>query len=271
MFYAVANGKTTGIFHTWNECSDSIKGYKKAIYKKCDTNKEAEEFLRIHSSSISETNTEKEITSFIPDYYVYTDGACSNNGKSNASAGIGVFFGENDPRNISKKIEGKQTNNTAELTALIEVYSIIESDIQHHQKVAIVSDSKYAILCVTTYGEKCQKKGWENIDIPNKELVQQAYEIYQRHSVNIQFIHIEAHTNKTDIHSLGNDSADKLANQAIGMETCPYVDSKKLFLTVPFIRKDEVKKLGGRWDAKNKKWFIEETNPNKDKILTLFS
>ena len=45
---------------------------------------------------------------------VFTDGACSNNGRKNAKAGIGVYFGENDERNISKRITGKQTNNTAE-------------------------------------------------------------------------------------------------------------------------------------------------------------
>lgn len=28
---------------------------------------------------------------------VYTDGACENNGKSKAKAGIGVWFGENNP------------------------------------------------------------------------------------------------------------------------------------------------------------------------------
>ena len=38
---------------------------------------------------------------------------------------MGVYFGINDIRNISKKIEGKQTNNTAELSAIIEVYNIL--------------------------------------------------------------------------------------------------------------------------------------------------
>jgi len=33
---------------------------------------------------------------FIPDYYVYTDGACSNNGGKHARAGIGIFFGIDD-------------------------------------------------------------------------------------------------------------------------------------------------------------------------------
>ena len=41
---------------------------------------------------------------------VFTDGACSNNGKPNAKAGLGVYFSEKDPRNVSKRVIGKQTN-----------------------------------------------------------------------------------------------------------------------------------------------------------------
>jgi len=209
VFYAVANGRTKGIFLTWPECNESVKGFKNAIYKKFNTREEAEKFI--------ETNmNEDKKTDFIPDYYVYTDGACSNNGKENASAGIGIFFGIDDVRNVSKKIEGKQTNNIAELTAIIETYSIIEKDIMNGKKIAIMSDSEYAIKCVTSYGEKCDKKGW-NMDIPNKELVKKIYELYKNTS-NVQFIHIKAHTNNTDIHSIGNDNADKLANLASSLK-----------------------------------------------------
>ena len=48
--------------------------------------------------------------------------------------------------------------------------------------------------------------------------------------LNIQFIHVKAHTNNTDIHSLGNDNADKLANLAIQLESCPYNTSIKKIL-----------------------------------------
>ena len=41
-------------------------------------------------------------------------------------AGIGVFLGLNDPRNVSRRVEGKQTNNTAELQAIIDVFKILE-------------------------------------------------------------------------------------------------------------------------------------------------
>ena len=217
-FYAVANGRSIGIFLTWNDCNNSVKGHKNALFKKFDTKEEADNFIKV--------NDAKHMVSdnvFNPDYYVYTDGACSNNGRDNALAGIGIYFGRNDNRNISKKIEGKQTNNTAELSAIIETYYIIENDILNGKKIAIVSDSEYAIKCVSSYGEKCYNKGW-NVDIPNKELVKTAYEMYK--DKLIQFIHIKAHTHNTDIHSVGNDNADKLANIAIGLESC-HTSTKK--------------------------------------------
>ena len=49
----------------------------------------------------------------------YTDGACQGNGTEGARAGVGVFYGKNDPRNISTSLQGKhQTNQRAELTAI---------------------------------------------------------------------------------------------------------------------------------------------------------
>ena len=149
---------------------------------------------------------------FEPDYYVYTDGACSNNGKATASAGIGIYFDKDDKRNVSQKVVGKQTNNVAELSAIIQTYGIIEADIISGKKIAIVTDSEYAIKCVTTYGEKCHNKNWIVV-IPNKELVKLAYEMY-KNKANITFIHIRAHTKNTDIHSLGNACADNLATSA---------------------------------------------------------
>ena len=217
-FYAVANGRTIGIFLNWNDCNNSVKGHKNAIYKKFDTREQAENFIHTNNKNTNDINNQKQhnITSlddFNPDYYVYTDGACSNNGKYNARSAIGIFFGIDDNRNISKKIEGKQTNNTAELIAIIETYYIIVNDALNGKKITIVTDSEYAIKCVSSYGLKCYNKGWHD-DIPNKELVKTIYELY-KDKPNIRFLHIKAHTNNTDIHSFGNDNADKLAVLAI--------------------------------------------------------
>jgi ribonuclease HI len=215
-------------------------------------------------------NNISNIFDFNPDYYVYTDGSCSNNGRKNASAGIGIYFGENDLRNVSKKIEGKQTNNTAELSAIIETFYIIENDIRMGKHIVIVSDSEYAIKCATTYGKKCYEKNWD-VDIPNKELVRQIYEMYKNFQ-NIKFIHIQAHTHNEDIHSIGNYNADKLANFAIGVTEEKYNNSVvKIYLSVPFAEKDQVKQLGGMWDFKKKKWYIYNDNQYKEQLINAYS
>lgn len=225
-FYAVAKGRTPGVFLNWNDCNDSVKGYSNAVFKKFKTHQKAEDYIRAYANETESPTLRDEIPKFlnnsevkedfIPDYYVYTDGSCSNNGKKNAVAGIGIFFGIDDTRNISQKIKGKQTNNTAELSALIQTYSLIECDVRNGKRVAIVSDSTYAIRCVSTYGEKCDRKNWKT-EIPNKDLVKRGYELYKNQS-NIRFIYVKAHTNKMDGHSVGNDNADRLAKNSIGLE-----------------------------------------------------
>jgi ribonuclease HI len=140
--------------------------------------------------------------------YIYTDGACSNNGYTGARAAIGIYFGHQDPRNVSQRIEGKQTN-TAELGAMLHLYTIIEEDIKAGKQIGIVSDSIYAIRCCTTYVKKCADAKWKK-DIPNKDMVKRAYELYS--GTNVEFIHVMAHTGNTDVHSLGNKEADRLSN-----------------------------------------------------------
>ena len=210
VFYAVAKGSKVGIFLNWNECKESINHFSNAIFKKFDTEIEAKQF-------ISQNRKDENIKNV--DYFVYTDGACQNNGKLNAKAGIGIFLKKDDIRNVSKKINGKQTNNRAELEAIIQTYYIINEDIESGKKITIVTDSEYAIKCIKHYGEKISKN--TNLNPPNKDLVIKIHNLYKNIS-NIKFMHIKAHTKKKDNHSLGNYYADKLANQSIEIDKCPY-------------------------------------------------
>jgi ribonuclease HI len=198
--------------------------------------------------------------------FVYTDGACSNNGRGNSKAGIGIFFEENDPRNISRRLEGKQTNNSAELTAILEAYHIICDELESGIEYTVVTDSEYSLKCVGKYGAKCSKTGWID-DIPNKELVRNVYECYSKHS-NVSFFHIRSHTGGTDIHSLGNEQADRLACLSIGLGALGNIT--KIFLNVPFQKKDEAKALGAKWEPSKKKWYIMSNNQNKEILLKSF-
>jgi len=204
---------------------------------------------------------------------VYTDGACSRNGQKGANAGLGVYFGENDPRNCSEKITGKQTNNTAELKAIIRAIELLERDIAVGTTINIYTDSDYARRCCTTYGEKLEANNWKKKKpIHNVELVKKAYYL-SRGKSNINFHYIAAHTGRQDAHSLGNEGADRLANLAIGQTECEYANRpKKIYLKLPYAEKDKGKKLGTKWDPKKKKWYILSTidENTKETILNLW-
>ncbi|KAI0656997.1 hypothetical protein C8Q70DRAFT_887487, partial [Cubamyces menziesii] len=68
---------------------------------------------------------------------VYTDGSCTNNGKGNARAGSGIWFGEGDPRNASERVPGSdQTNHTGEFHAVVMAHKAVPPFVPMH----IVSD-----------------------------------------------------------------------------------------------------------------------------------
>ena len=208
-----------------------------------------------------------------PPLNIYTDGACSNNGKPSAKAGFGVWFGENDERNVSQTYNGRQTNNVAELLAIITALTIVKEDIEQGRIIHLYTDSDYSKRCCTTYGEKMEKRNWiKKKPIPNQELVKQAYYTF-KDKKNVHFNYIAAHTGKEDEHSLGNEGADKLANLAIGQTECQYANrAKKIYIKLPYEEKEKGKKLGTKWDPKKKKLYImsnmDETK--KETILNLW-
>ena len=53
-------------------------------------------------------------------------------------------------------MQGKITNNTAELTAILECLKLLKSEL----KYIIVSDSKYSINWVTVWYKKWEKNNW---------------------------------------------------------------------------------------------------------------
>lgn len=194
-FYATYIGHIqNGIFETWDECKKEIN--KKPKYKKFSTLKEAEHFHKFGPFGTDE----------IFETCVYTDGSCKKNGSEHATGGYGIYFGKDDPRNVSKKLDGHVTNNIAELTAIVECLKLVGNE-----RIGLYTDSQYGILCCTTYGEKCKKKKWDS-SILNVDLVKEAYTLLQEKS-NVKLIHVNAHTLKCDEHSIGNREADKLATE----------------------------------------------------------
>jgi ribonuclease HI len=263
-YYSVAVGRKKGIYMKWSDCRDQIQRFKGAKYKKFDTKEEAEEFMKENE------NYNQPLDELKADLFVYTDGSCINNGRKNAMGGIGIYFGENDSRNVSRKLEvEKPTNNIAELTAIYETYKIIENDIKEGKHIMIITDSSYSITCLTSYGKKNEKDNWSN-DIKNKELVRKTYELY-KDVANVRFKHINSHTDNKDIHSMGNDGADKLASDSLGLVKRSNLTDNRIYLNVPFSMKDQAKKKGAKWDCKKKSWFVYSDYKLKEELLEMFS
>ena len=144
---------------------------------------------------------------------IYTDGACINNGKKNAKAGIGIYIP--DIVNISERIIGHQTNQRAELYAILKSLKFIK--INDYNLINIYSDSQYSINCLTKWIYSWLNNNWldkKKKPVKNKDIIEQIYNIIKNYNF-IKFHHVYSHTNKTDIHSIGNDYADKLARESL--------------------------------------------------------
>jgi ribonuclease HI len=150
---------------------------------------------------------------------VYCDGSTFGNGKKNAAGGIGVYFGVNDPRNISEPFTMDiPTNQKTEIYALTRTLKILEHMIETSQNIEytfhIYTDSEYTINCMEKWIPTWIKNDWVKWGgkkVKNVSLLKALYSHYVSHKRSYKVHHIRSHTNNMDEHSVGNDCADKLA------------------------------------------------------------
>jgi ribonuclease HI len=126
-FYGVAVGRKPGVYTEWPAAQEAIIGWKGPKYKKFETRAEAEAFVRSFSGiakAIAPTvtgsdqdeadgieepvakkrKTAKNVTKAPHGLViVYTDGSSLGNGRAGATAGVGVYFGDNDPRFVCQQ------------------------------------------------------------------------------------------------------------------------------------------------------------------------
>ena len=155
---------------------------------------------------------------------VYTDGSTFNNGKKGSYGGIGVFFSDNSPLNISEAVICKNvTNNICELEACRKgiLQIVLNKDFNVGDYIMVNTDSQYLINCITLWSTAWEKNGWINKSkrpVKNKELIKEIKKLYLKY--NVQFKHILAHQDfkgEKDENNMnyrdwyGNQMADKLA------------------------------------------------------------
>ena len=136
---------------------------------------------------------------------IYTDGACTNNGKDNATASWAFVVVENHEKILENSglVKGKQSNNTGELTAIYEaIYYAIENNYEH---VLIYSDSRYCIDSLTIWNIEKKKKGKQKA---NYFLIKDILGLME--DINVSFEWVKGHNN-----NWYNDIADNLANNLL--------------------------------------------------------
>lgn len=139
---------------------------------------------------------------------VWTDGSCPGNGTEKACAGLGVFFGTNDPRNLSERLPGRQTNQRAELMAAIRAVEQLNAQkplLGADDEVKIYSDSQYVVSGITSWIIKWRAVGWR-AKVLNKDIWQRLDKLVLAVPYKLAWQHVSAHSGIP-----GNEAADRLA------------------------------------------------------------
>jgi ribonuclease HI len=245
-FYVIWKGAQTGIFTSWPEVQKHTAGRADAQYMGFESKPAAEQALastytkalmarslskKTPSSTSSNANSVSKAASGVKktsqskvakvgniagtkpgesDIEIYCDGACSPNpGKS--GTGIAVYEKQQLTSLYFGLYEANGTNNTAELNGLLSSFQLAQHFIKKSpdQSIAILSDSKYSIDCITKWAKGWQAKGWtrgKGEEIKNLALIQQCFSLYQTIKSNINIAHVKAHANIE-----GNELADRMA------------------------------------------------------------
>ncbi|XP_066587127.1 ribonuclease H1-like [Prorops nasuta] len=206
VYYAVANGRQPGIYENWEDCREQVLHYSHANFKKFSTLREAQKYLMNNSSYDYYDDFEIDDDGYVN---VYTDGACINNGSRYAQGGIGVWFADNHPLNVSEPIIGRATNNKAEIKAVTRATEVAcEAGIK---RLKINTDSRFLINCITKWIDPWKRNGWRTYDgrpvINRYELIEMEEALDMLHVV---WSHIRGHNG-----NYGNEQADKLAREGI--------------------------------------------------------
>ena len=153
---------------------------------------------------------------------VWTDGAARHAADSRLRrAGSGIWYGQDDPANLSLPLPGKvQTNQRAELFAVVKV---LERD---GRMLEVRTDSQYVVNGATSW-QRWQNGGWQgdNADLWSRLLVV----MQQRGADDVKIVKVKGHATREDVRrgrvaeedKTGNDGADELAVAAARSHAVP--------------------------------------------------
>lgn len=153
-FYTVWNGKTPGVYATWKECEEQVKGVEGAKYKSFDTQEEAEKALQGNYWQFVKPKLEKQDAPAQPPQIIAdslaVDAACSGNPGDMEYRGVYVKTGQ---QIFIQGVYKEATNNIGEFLAIVHGLALLK---QKGSNMPIYSDSVTAQAWVRA--KKCKTK-----------------------------------------------------------------------------------------------------------------
>ena len=195
------------------------------IYEKGSNNSNMEESQNnvfVHLPSLIKEEAPKLL-------HIFTDGACTNNGRPNANAAWGVLLVSDIGYIVLDRYSGAvpkiepQTNQRAELRALLYGLELAEKQLQRDptlKKVQIWSDSQYSINCASVWGPNWKKSGWKKQGGPiqHLDLIQPLVLTTQKLGFSLEYKWLKGHKGGESQHVfpwIFNHQVDMLATSAL--------------------------------------------------------
>ena len=212
-FYAVKQGRKTGMFLTWDDCKKQVMGYPGAIYKSFGTKEEAEAYLGVTGAQTDQKDREAGITRSV---------SSGNNKSENTENAVEIYV-DGSYHAATKEfsygmvvlVDGKEEKFSQKMTdpELAQMRNVA-GEIKGSE-VAMQYALDHEIPSIIIYHDYQGIASWCNGDWKANKPGTIAYRDFYREvsqKIKIQFRKVKGHSNDKY-----NDMVDQLAKEALGI------------------------------------------------------
>ena len=219
-FYAVKQGRKTGMFLTWDDCKKQVMGYPGAIYKSFGTREEAEAYLGVTGAQTGQKNGTVDATERTAGI---TRSVSSGNNKSENTENAVEIYVDGSYHAATKEfsygmvvlIDGKEEKFSQKMTdpELAQMRNVAGEIKGSEAAMQYALDHK--IPSIIIYHDYQGIASWCNGDWKANKPGTIAYREFYREAsrkIKIQFRKVKGHSNDKY-----NDMVDQLAKEALGI------------------------------------------------------